>query len=323
MLMDTSVEKETSRPYQKTKLQRLVHDIWSSRLLYLLLLPGLIHLVIFKLAPLFGLSIAFQDYNAFKGIAESEWVGFKHFSAFLSDSYMLTLVKNTVLLAVCTLVVGFPIPIIFALFLNEVRVKFVKKFAQSLSFFPYFISAAVTVSILYTVLSPQGGLVNQLLNWLGMSKIFFMAEPEWFRPLYTMLHVWHTFGYFAIVYLAAMTSIDPSMYEAAELDGAGRWKKMFHVTLPSISSIIIVMFIVSIGNIFTIDLDKILLMYNPSVYETADVIQSYVYRVAFAPQGFPNYSFGAAVSLIQSIIAFILVMTTNKLSKKYSDTRLF
>jgi putative aldouronate transport system permease protein len=315
-------EEESIRT-QKSKIEAFFGYIWANKLLYMLLIPGLAHLIIFKLTPLFGLAIAFQDYNAFAGIVNSNWVGFKHFIAFLQDPYTIVLVRNTIMLALYTLVIGFPIPIIFALFLNEVRSKLVKKSVQTLSFFPYFISAAVTVSIFYTVLSPSTGIVNQFINWLGFESIFFMAESGWFRPLYTSLHVWHTFGYFAIVYLAAMAGIDPSIYEAAEIDGADRWKKMFHITLPSLSNIIVIMFIVSIGSIFTIDLDKILLMYNPSVYDTADVIQSYVYRTAFASQGFPNYSFGAAISLMQSIIAFLLVIITNHLSKKYSETRLF
>ncbi|MFB9276900.1 ABC transporter permease [Cohnella cellulosilytica] len=308
------------RPVRAPSLWQSARKHW---LLYLLLVPGIVQLLIFKVAPLFGLAIAFQNYSTFVGIWDSPWVGLEHFHRFFNDPYIYILVRNTVLLALITLLVGFPIPIVFALFLNEIRLRFIKKFVQIMSFFPYFISAAVMVSILYTVLSPQNGIVNQLLNWLGLESVFFMASPAWFRPLYATLHVWHTFGYFAIVYLASMTTIDPSMYEAAEIDGAGRWKKMFYVTLPSLAGIITVMFIVSIGNIFTVDLDKILLMYNPSIYETADVIQSYVYRQAFAPQGFPNYSFGAAVSLVQSVIALVLVLTANQAAKRYSSTKLF
>jgi putative aldouronate transport system permease protein len=150
-----------------------------------------------------------------------------------------------------------------------------------------------------------------------------MAQSGWFRALYVMLNVWQLFGYSAIIYMAAMTSIDPHLYEAAEMDGANRWQKIFKVTLPSISSTIVVMFILAIGQILTVDLDKILLMYNPSVYDTADVIQTYVYRQAFTSEGFPNYSYGAAVGLMQSVIAFILVIGANKVSKKFSDSRLF
>jgi putative aldouronate transport system permease protein len=307
----------------KTKLQILLRDIWESRLLYLLLIPGLIILVLFKWAPLFGLVISFQNYTPYKGILGSPFVGFKNFMVFLQDPYCLVLIKNTVLLALLTLVVSFPIPIIFTLFLNESNSRFVKKSVQSISFFPYFISAAVCVSILYTFLSPSGGFVNMVLNALGMPSVFFMAQPEWFRPLYIGLTVWQTFGYNSIVYLAAITNIDPGIYEAADIDGANRWRKMFNVTLPSISGMIVTMFIVNLGNILSVDINKILLMYNSSVYSTADVLQTYVYRMAFASNGLPQYSLGTAVSLFQSVIAMVLVFLANKVAKKYSDSRLF
>ncbi|MGG4142395.1 ABC transporter permease subunit [Paenibacillus algorifonticola] len=315
--MSSIVKRATS------KNSGLLKRMWDAKILYLILLPGLIHLILFKLLPLFGLVIAFQDYSIFKGIMGSKWIGFEHFSKFMSDPYFWKLVRNTLLLAFFNLLFVFPIPIIFALFVNEVRLSAVKRFVQTLSFFPYFISSAVIVSILYKVLSPQGGLVNQMLNFAGFESIFFMADPGWFRPLYVMLNVWQLFGYSAIIYMAAMTSIDPHLYEAADIDGANRFKKIINVTLPSISSTIVVMFILAIGQILTVDLDKILLMYNPSIYDTADVIQSYVYRQAFASDGFPNYSFGAAVGLMQSVIAFVLVMMANKVSKKYSESRLF
>lgn len=305
------------------KMTGILKKMWDMKLLYLVLLPGLIHMVIFKLLPVLGLVIAFQDYSVFKGITNSEWVGLKHFKAFISDPYFWKLVKNTFLLAGFNLLFIFPIPIIFALFLNEVRIAFFKRFVQTVSFFPYFISSAVLVSIMYKFMSPQGGLINEFLNAIGIESIFFFAEADWFRSLYVGLNVWQLFGYSAIIYLAAMTAIDPSIYEAADIDGASRLQRVFKITLPSISGTIVVMFIMTIGQILTLDLDKILLMYNPSVYDTADIIQSYVYRQAFANEGFPKYSFGAAVGLMQSVVAFILVMAANKVSKKYSESRLF
>lgn len=298
-------------------------EIWQSRLLYLMLIPGVLHLIIFKYLPLFGIVIAFQDFSPFQGVWDSPWVGFKHFKVYLADSYFYVLLKNTLLLALYNLLFGFPIPIIFALFLNEVKNSLVKRYVQSLSFFPYFISSAVTVGILYTFLSPEVGIVNQVLKLFGMHSIFFMAEPSWFRTIYVSMNIWHSFGYGAIVYLAAMTGIDPHLYEAAEIDGAGRWKKMIFITLSCLTKIMIMMFIINLGSILSVDLDKILLMYNPSVYETADVIQSYVYRQAFASGGFPQYSFGSAVGLFQSLVALVLVTAANKAAKKYTDSRLF
>lgn len=311
-------------PMQKKSLvERIKKDIKKNYLLYLMLLPGIIILVCFKAAPVGAMVIAFQDFSAFKGIMGSDWVGLEHFKKIFQDPYMLKLVSNTVILAVLSIVVVFPFPIIFSLFLNEVKIKKIRHTVQSLSFLPYFISSAIMVSILYTLVSPSYGLINKIIEFFGGESIFFMAEPGWFRPLYIILQIWQTFGYSAVIYIAAMMAIDTEQYEAADMDGANRWQKIWYITLPSISSSVIVMLIISIGNIFSVDLDRILLMYNPSVYETADVIQTYVYRIAFQSTGFPDYSYGTAVNMLKSVIAFILVIIANKLAAKFSETRLF
>ena len=308
---------------KKSLVERIKKDIKKNYLLYLMLLPGIIILVCFKAAPVGAMVIAFQDFSAFKGIMGSDWVGLEHFKKIFQDPYMLKLVSNTVILAVLSIVVVFPFPIIFSLFLNEVKIKKIRHTVQSLSFLPYFISSAIMVSILYTLVSPSYGLINKIIEFFGGESIFFMAEPGWFRPLYIILQIWQTFGYSAVIYIAAMMAIDTEQYEAADMDGANRWQKMWYITLPSISSSVIVMLIISIGNIFSVDLDRILLMYNPSVYETADVIQTYVYRIAFQSTGFPDYSYGTAVNMLKSVIAFILVIIANKLAAKFSETRLF
>ncbi len=303
--------------------QRFVKDIRRNWIIYLLLLPGLLSLVLFKIGPVGGMVIAFEDFSAFQGIFGSPWVGLENFVRIFQDPYIPKVVVNTIILAVLSIVVVFPIPIIFALFLNEVRQKWVRSTVQSLSFLPYFISAAVMVSVLYTMLSPTSGIVNNIIRAFGGDAVNFMAKPGWFRPLYVLLEVWQTFGYSAIIYIAAMMNIDPSLYEAAEVDGANRWDKMFRITLPCISTSIIVMLIISVGNIFTVNLDRILLMYNPSVYDTADVIQTYVYRIAFESKGFPDYSYGTAVNILKSVIAFILVTAVNRLADKFAEARLF
>lgn len=302
---------------------RIKRDIKRNWMLYLILLPGLISLVLFKLGPMAGMVIAFEDFSAFKGIFESEWVGFQNFIEIFQDPYIPVVVKNTVILAALSIIVVFPIPIIFALFLNEIRIKWIRSSVQTLSFLPYFISAAVMVSILYQMVSPSSGIINGIIRFFGGDAINFMAKPEWFRPLYILLEVWQTFGYSAIIYIAAIMNIDPALYEAAEVDGANRWDKMFRITLPCISTSIIVMLIISVGNIFTINQDRILLMYNSSVYDTADVIQTYVYRMAFESKGFPDYSYGTAVNMLKSVLAFLLVNLVNKLADKFSETRLF
>lgn len=302
---------------------RIKRDIKRNWMLYLILLPGLISLVLFKLGPMAGMVIAFEDFSAFKGIFESEWVGFQNFIEIFQDPYIPVVVKNTVILAALSIIVVFPIPVIFALFLNEIRIKWIRSSVQTLSFLPYFISAAVMVSILYQMVSPSSGIINSIIRFFGGDAINFMAKPEWFRPLYILLEVWQTFGYSAIIYIAAIMNIDPALYEAAEVDGANRWDKMFRITLPCISTSIIVMLIISVGNIFTINQDRILLMYNSSVYDTADVIQTYVYRMAFESKGFPDYSYGTAVNMLKSVLAFLLVNLVNKLADKFSETRLF
>ena len=303
--------------------KRFIKDIRRNWILYLLLLPGLLSLILFKLGPVGGMVIAFEKFSAFQGIFGSEWVGLENFKRIFEDPYIPKVVVNTIILAILTVVVVFPIPIIFSLFLNEIRQKWIRSAVQSLSFLPYFISAAVMVSILYTILSPSSGLVNNLIRSFGGDSVNFMAKPEWFRPLYVILEIWQTFGYSAIIYIAAMMNIDPALYEAAEVDGANRWDKMFRITLPCISTSIIVMLIISVGNIFTVNLDRILLMYNSSVYDTADVIQTYVYRMAFESKGFPDYSYGTAVNILKSVIAFILVSVVNKIADKFAETRLF
>ncbi|MCI8950278.1 MAG: sugar ABC transporter permease [Lachnospiraceae bacterium] len=308
---------------KEVSLKSFVRDIKKDWILYLLLLPGLLSLILFKIGPVGGMVIAFEKFSAFQGVFGSQWVWFDNFKKIFTDPYIPKVVINTIILAILTVVVVFPIPIIFSLFLNEVRLKWVRSTVQSLSFLPYFISAAVMVSILYTILSPGSGIVNNVIRSLGGEPINFMAKPGWFRPLYVILEIWQTFGYSAIIYIAAMMNIDPSLYEAAEVDGANRWDKILRITLPCISTSIIVMLIISVGNIFTVNLDRILLMYNSSVYDTADVIQTYVYRMAFESKGFPDYSYGTAVNILKSVIAFALVSFVNKMADKFAETRLF
>lgn len=299
---------------------RFVRYMKRNWLLWVMIIPGLIMLYI-KMGPVFMMIISFQDYNAFKGVLGSPFVGLKHFVKIINDPYIWLITKNTVILALESILFSFPIPIIFALALNEVRIKKIRQAVQVISFVPYFISSAVMVSIVYAMLSPNDGLVNAIIKSFGMEPIFFMSRPEWFRPIYIGLQIWQTFGYNAIIYIAAITAIDPVLYESADIDGATRWDKIRRITLPSIQGTIMVMLIIAVGNIFSVSIDRILLMYNPSVYSTADVIQTYVYRIAFESTGFPNYSYGTAVNLIMSAIAFVLVMFTKKIANKYSENR--
>ena len=302
---------------------RIKKDRRNNYLLYLLIVPGILLLVLFKIGPVGAMVIAFEDYSPALGVFGSKFVGLDQFIRIFKDPYIWKITGNTIILAFLSVVVVFPIPIIFALFLNEIKVKWIRSTVQSLSFLPYFISAAVMVSILYTLLSPSSGLINAIIVKFGGEPVNFMAQPQWFRPLYVLLEIWQTFGYSAIIYIAAMMNIDPTLYEAAEIDGATRWTKIWRITLPSLMPSIITMLIISVGNIFTVNLDRILLMYNTGTYETADVLQTYVYRIAFQSTGFPDYSYGTAVNLVKSIIAFILVMAVNKIADKVADSRFF
>lgn len=305
---------------QASALQRLRKYVKKNWLLLVMMIPGFLMLYV-KLGPVLMMVIAFEDYNAFQGVLGSEFVGLQHFREILKDPYILTITKNTIILALETLLISFPIPIIFALALNEVKTPWVRRTVQVVTFIPYFISSAVMVSIAYALLSPTDGLVNAIIKAFGGESVFFMAKPEWFRPIYIILQVWQTFGYNAIIYIAAMTAIDPVLYESAEMDGANRWQRIRYITFPAIKGTVMVMLIIAVGNIFSVSVDTILLMYNPSVYSTADVIQTYVYRIAFESTGFPDYSYGTAVNLIMSAIAFILVMFTKKIANKYSENR--
>lgn len=314
---------EHALPGKKSLRIRAGQELRNCGQLWLILIPGLITLALFKIAPLFGLVIAFENYSSFKGVFGSSWVGFENFRKVLTDPYVWKLAKNTVLLAFWTLVFSFPIPIIFSLFLNEMKFYKAKKAIQSVSFFPYFISVAVVVSIMAGILSPSDGIVNILVQKLGGRPILFMADPKWFRPMYVFVTIWQNFGYNAVVYIAAIAGINADLYEAAEIDGANRWHKMLKITLPCLIPIIITMLIVNLGNILSVDINKVLMMQSPSNYDTSDVLQTYVYRMAFGGEGFPQYSLGTAVSLIQSVLSFLLVMATNWASKKLSDSSAF
>lgn len=306
-----------------TIMQKAKKELRNNGLLWCMVLPGLLVLIFFKIAPLFGLIIAFENYSSFQGVFKSDWVWFENFQEILTDPYTWTVAKNTVLLAFWTLVFSFPIPIMFSVLLEEVRFNKLKGIVQSVSFFPYFISVAVAVSILSSFVSPSDGIINMILQKVGLHPVNFMAEAGWFRPLYVIVHVWQNFGYAAIVYIAAIRGIDPGYYEAAKIDGVNRWQKIKFITLPCLIPMMVTMFIVNLGSILSVDINKILLMQNPSTYATSDVLQTYVYRMAFGTSGFPQYSLGTALSMVQSVIAFILVMATNKISEKISDSSAF
>jgi putative aldouronate transport system permease protein len=302
------------------RVVQLGKDIIRDRYLLLLMLPVIAYYIIFHYVPMYGVTIAFKNFSAAKGILGSPWAGFKWFEQFFRSIYFSRIVRNTVLINVYGLLWGFPVPIIFALFLNELKDGVFRRSVQTISYLPHFISVVVVVGMIVNFLSPLDGIVNVALKAIGHEAINFMSEAKWFRTIYISSGIWQGFGWNSIIYLAAITSIDPTLYEAAEIDGASRLRKVWHITIPGILPTVIILLILNLGNIMSVGYEKIILMYSPATYETADVISTYVYR-----RGILNaeYSFGAAVGLFNSVINFLLIILVNRISKKITDIALW
>jgi putative aldouronate transport system permease protein len=305
---------------RKTKSSALWRKLNQSKYLLLLFLPCLIYYILFKYLPMFGIVISFKNYNLYKGIWDSPWVGFKYYKMFFANPDFLILLRNTILLGAYKLFFGFPAPIILALMLNELKHAMFKRFVQTVSYLPHFISNVVVASMVIMFLSPSGGIVNHIIQLLGMDPVNFMVKAELFRPIYVISEIWQHIGWETIIYLAALTAIDPQLYEAAEMDGAGRWKRVFHVTLPGIAPAIVILFILNIGKVLEIGFEKVFLLYNPAIYETADIISTYVYRTGLS-QG--NYSYATAIDLFGGIVSLIFVYSANYLSRKVGETSLW
>ncbi|MDQ1913816.1 ABC transporter permease subunit [Paenibacillus sp. GD4] len=283
------------------------------RQLLLLFLPCILFFIIFRYGPLYGMIIAFKDYNVYQGILDSEWVGLRHFQRFFDSPDFWLLFKNTFLLGVFTLLWAFPFPILFAVLLNEVRHMAFKKTVQTFSYLPAFLSVVIVSSMIIDFLSPTHGLINQVLKLMGFDGIYFLAAPEWFRTVYVSTEIWQHMGYEAIIYLAAIAGIDPTLYEAAKVDGATRTQMMRYITLPSIMPTVLIMFIIKAGAMFRIGYEKVLLLYNPMTYEVADVFSTYVYRKGLLET---NYSYASAVGMFEALIALVMLLISNLISKK-------
>lgn len=272
--------------------------------------------------PMFGLAISFQDYRIGDPFisAQSRWAGFKWFRLLFRNPNFPRLVRNTLVLNLLGICVSFPIAILFALLLNEVRTRWFRSLSANISLLPYFISTVVIVAIMYNIFSVDSGLVNQVIEKLGGSRIHFMSEKQWFRPLYIGSGIWQNTGFNAVVFTAAISGIDPNLYEAAALDGSTRLKNIFYITIPCILPTIIIMLLLRIGNLMTVGYEKIILMYTPSTYEVSDVLSTYAYRAGLGDQ---KFSLSAAISLMNSVCNVILLFSANKLTKKLSGTALW
>ncbi|MCZ8520353.1 ABC transporter permease subunit [Paenibacillus mucilaginosus] len=297
----------------------ILADIRKNKLLYVMLVPVLLYYVVFHYAPLYGAMIAFKDFSPRLGIWGSEWVGFEHFAAFFEGPYFWRTIKNTLLVSMYEILFGFPAPILLALLLNEVRHQFFKRMVQTVTYMPYFISLVVICGIVKDF-THSDGVLNDLIVLFGGERLTLLLEPGYFRTVYVTSGIWQQVGWGTIIYLAALTGIDPEQYEAARIDGAGRWKQMLHVTLPGLLPTIMILLILEMGRLMNVGFEKIILLYNPGTYETADVVSSYVYRVGL--QEF-NYSFSAAVGLFNSIVNFALLLLSNGLSRKWNNTSLW
>lgn len=302
-----------------TLASRIRTELRRNKMLYLIAIPVILYFVVFHYCSMFGLVIAFKEYDLSLGIFGSPWVGFKHFRTFFGGIYFGRTLRNTLIISMYGIVFGFTAPVIFALMLNELKGKLFKKTVQTVTYLPHFISMVVVCGMLVDFLSSDGMLTN-LLAKLGGPQINYIDTPKYFRTIYIVSEIWQGVGWGSIIYLAALTGIDQQLYEAATIDGAGRLRQMWHVTLPGISTTVVTMLILQMGTVLGVGYEKIILLYSPRTYEVADVISSYVYRM-----GLNNfmYSYSAAVGLFQSVVNVILLLASNALSKKISDTALF
>ncbi|WP_054025563.1 ABC transporter permease [Bacillus sp. FJAT-28004] len=298
------------------RTSELKKRLWKNKWLYVMLLPGVLFFIIFKYIPMFGLAIAFQDYKPFKGIGGSEWVGIKHFERLFTEPDFLSILTNTLLLFGMNLLFYFPVPILLALMLNEVRFSFFKRTFQTLVYLPHFMSWVIIVSISFVMLTSDGGIVNELLVYFGFEKINFLLSPEWFRPTYIIQVIWREAGWGTIIYLAAIASVDPGLYEAARMDGAGRLRQVWHITLPAIRSVIIILLILKIGDVLELGFEHVYLLLNAMNRDVAEIIDTYVYTAGLR-QG--QFSYSTAIGFFKSFIGLVLVIAANKLAKKMGE----
>ena len=297
----------------------LSRDFQQNKYKYLLILPVLAYFIIFCYKPMYGLVIAFQDFRANLGISRSQWVGFRNFRVFFNDPYFFRLFRNTLSISLLSILFGFPAPIILAILLNEIKNVTFKRTVQTITYMPYFISMVVVAGLIKTY-TTQGGIFSQIAIALGGTGKNFLMFPNYFYPIYVISDVWQHIGWNSIIYLAAITGIEQEQYEAAIIDGAGRFRRIISVTLPNLLPIIMVLFILRMGGILNVGFEKIILLYNPNIYSVADVISSFVYRRGIMEAA---YSYATAVGLFNSVINIVFLVTANYLSRKFTESSLF
>lgn len=296
---------------------------WNLKLtwpLHVMLVPGIVLVLIFSYLPMLGLVMAFQDFQPQLGFFRSDWIGFENFKLMFEYPDARQVIWNTLLIAVIKIIAHLIVPLVFALLLNEVRKMLFKRFVQTFVYLPHFLSWVILGGILLDMLSTDGGLVNQALGWLGIEPIFFLGNGDWFRFTVIVSDVWKDFGFSTIIFLAALSGINPDFYEAALIDGANRWQQMLKITLPSLIPITIVVATLSLGNILNAGFDQIFNLYNPLVYEKGDIIDTYVYRVGLIGG---DFGFGTAVGVFKSLVSFVLIVISYRLAYKLANYRIF
>lgn len=298
---------------------RLGKDLKRYREAYILMLPVVLFYLLFCYKPMYGIIIAFKDYSPGAGIWGSEWVGLEHFRDFFDSYYFGRILKNTLVISLTSIILGFPAPIIFALLLNEIKNPRFKRIIQTISYMPHFISTVIVCGMI-TMFVSEKGIITYILTLFGGEKVSMLTNPDYFVPIYVLSGIWQGLGWGAIVYLSALSGIDPQLYEAARIDGANRWKQTLHVTLPGISGTIIIMLLLRMGSIMGVGYEKIILLYNAGIYETADVISTFVYRKGLLEA---QWSYSTAVGIFNSVINFIIVVAFNKISKKLTEISLW
>lgn len=299
--------------------KRIKKNLIRDKVLYCLLIPFIAWYVIFQYKPMYGLLIAFKDFSLWKGFSGSPWVGFENFKTFFESPYFFRCLRNTFLINFYELLFGFPVPIILALLLNEVQNARFKKTIQTMTYLPHFVSAVVVAGIVVNFLAPSG-LINIIIEKLGGERIYFLIKPEYFRTIYISMNIWKESGFNAIIYIAALSGIDPQLYEAAIIDGANRWKQTLHVTIPGILPTIVIMLIMRIGRLLEVGYETIILLYQPATYETADVLNTFIYRYGLQNG---DYGLATAAGFFNAVVGFILVYMANRISRKVSETSLW
>lgn len=292
----------------------------THKTLYLMLVPGILYYVIFHYVPMGGIVIAFKDFDIFEGIWKSEWVGFQNFNQLFSSDNFFRILRNSLSISFYKLAVCFPVPIILAIMINEVKNQVFKRSVQTIVYLPYFLSWVVIAGIVKNILSSSDGIVNLIIQSLGGETVNFLASKGKFRTILVLSDLWHGMGWNTIIFLAAMTNIDPTLYEAATVDGAGKLQRIWHITLPGLRSTIIVLLLMKIGNLMNNGFEQIYLLYNPRVYEVADVFETYVYRIGLVEM---RYGFSTAVGLFKSCVSFVMLVSANKLSRMLGERGIF